>query len=258
MFGRGVGALERMARSGLARLFVESWAKSIDLFKFVNKKTSTISFFCLQMTQGEYTGPMNVDFQMKIMANGWTSDVVKYQDITSDSEHLVDMLNDLDLNVSDVSLEFTAHLTHEQLMRFFMLLRKSIVHVCYHGGRQVISLPSNSTREPGDSYRLGVLCVAVPAGSFGSEPVSVSISFPAVVNIKNQNIRGTTIMANLSRLANALAWSMTNDVKLSSKPITLRTWNTITIWGDNPWHKEEAKTPATVPGDVYEVEGSDV
>jgi len=194
---------------------------------------------------------MNTDFSMRIRSNGWTSDVVKYKDLAKDAEQLVNMLDDLDFNIESVSFEFVVDTNYEKLTRFFKLLRKGAAHVHYHGGITLVPVPPVS-RGTNESYILGHLCTAAPAKSLGgTELVSTTITFTNIVKVKNQNVRGSTIVVNLGRLANALDWSIRHVVQLSDKPISLRTWNTITIWGENPWHKDEAKTPKTETADVY-------
>lgn len=193
---------------------------------------------------------MNTDFSMKIRSNGWKSDSVKYHDLVRDANTLVDILDDLDFNVEKVSFEFEVKMTYEQMMRLFKLLKKGAAHIYYHGGRTLITTPS-VIRESGEVYVLGNLCTAKPDSAMGNGVATVSIVFDEIVKVKNQNTRGVTILANLSRLANAIAWSIENDVKLSDKAISIRTWNTITIWGDNPWRKDESKTEASEAADIY-------
>jgi len=197
---------------------------------------------------------MNIDLQMKVRSNGWTSDSIKYTDLVRDTEQLVNMLDDLDFNVESVSLEFSVAMTYEQLMRFVKLVKKGAAHLYYHCGRAARPVP-NAIRGDGEVYTVGDLFTAKPEQPLERNPVKMAITFNDVVTIKNQNIRGTTIMVNLGRLANAVAWAITHEVKLSDKPITLRTWNTITLWGNNPWKKDESKTDLDPElADVYDAE----
>lgn len=190
-----------------------------------------------------------IDFLMTVKSNGWSSDQLKYKDLAKDATMLVDMLDDLDADLEVVTYIFSATVNYDQVMRFFKLLEKGINQVSYHLGRRrpVQSGFESAHRREGPSLFFLDLCKVENALFEGQNgKANVNIVFENVLKIKNQQLRGVTIAANLVRLANALAWALVNDVKLSSKPVTMKTWNTITVWGENPWHKK-VESPLGVP-----------
>jgi len=181
-----------------------------------------------------------IDFQMTVKSNGWSSDKLKYADLAKDASMLVDMLDDLDADLEVITFIFNVSMTYDQVMRMFRLFAKGRNHMAYHFGR---SLQATSAYDPdysrdGQTLVFRDICKVENASWDGNKSAPVTITFEDILKIQNQQLRGFTIVANLIRLANLIAWSVVNDVKLSPKPVTMKTWNTITIWGESPWTKK--------------------
>jgi hypothetical protein len=206
---------------------------------------------------------MMTDFSIKVRVNGWTSDLFKFSDFAKEAESLADQIVDLDFNVSSATVEFIGPLSYPQLHRFYRLLNKGRHHVFYHAGRTIPECELKIAQADGTyvvnhEASLGhsiVIFLAIPTAPFqGDNPAEVKIVFGEFITIKNQGLRGNQVMANVGRLANALEWSIENEVKLSGRPVTLKTWNTITIYRDNPWKKDETTTPKVDMADIYSEE----
>jgi hypothetical protein len=203
------------------------------------------------------------DFTIFVKVNGWSSDRFKFSDFAKEAESMADQIADLDFNVAAATVEFTGPLSYPQLHRFYRLLNKGRHHVFYHAGHAIPECELKITQVDG-SYvvdcevslgRSMAVFSAHPVAPFqGDALAEVKVVFGEFITVKNQGLRGNQVMANVGRLANALEWAIENEVKLSGKPITLKTWNTITIYRDNPWKKDEATTAKVDMADIYSEE----
>lgn len=183
------------------------------------------------------------DFDLYVKANEWISGKIKYSELGEKAFGLAESMDSIQFDKASFKI-VVPKVTIHTIKRFFTLLNKGVRHIQVDTqSPQPTIYRTRYENLEGPGVPGSVLYPVNPPFSIDSMSTAseVTLFFKDYVHVRS--VKGHVVAANLIRLANALAWSMTYTSDLTDTRVKLATWDAITINLENPWAKPVALEP---------------